>query len=77
MLVAWEALLAQTQANPAQAQANRDQAYANRVTADALRLARPLRGAQGCCEMPQDDELQAWFHDAHVVKATAMTSVDG
>ena len=71
MQVAWEALLAQTQAN-------RGQAYANRVTADALLGAMPMRGAQGCCEMPcQDDELQARFHDAHVVTATAKTSVDG
>jgi hypothetical protein len=25
----------------------------------------------------QDDELQAWFHDAHVVTAIAKASVDG
>ena len=29
----------------------------------ALQPGRPMRGAQGCCEMPcQDDALQAWFH---------------
>ena len=58
------------------AQAQREVAQVNRVMAEAALLT--MRWAQGCCEMPcQDDELQAWFHDAHVVAAIAKASVDG
>ena len=66
MQVAWEALLAQ-------AQANRDQAHANRVTADALLLA--MSKEHGCGEPPFGDELQAWFHDAREVVAVGTASV--
>ena len=62
MLLAWEALLAQ-------AQANRD-------TAEMMLIA--MRESQGCHDVPfQDDELQAWFQDAHVGAAIAKASVDG
>ena len=66
MQVAWEALLAQ-------AQANRDQAHANRVTADALLLA--MSKEHDCGEPPYGDELQAWFHDAREVVAVGTASV--
>ena len=40
------------------AQAQREVVQVNRVMAEATLLA--MRGAQGCCELPcQDDELQA------------------
>lgn len=66
MQVAWEALLAQ-------AQANRDQAHANRVLADALLLA--MSKEHDCGEPPYGDELQAWFHDAREVVAVGTASV--
>ena len=59
MQVAWEAFLAQ-------AQANCDLAHASRVTAEALLLA--MSQAHCCCVLPRhDDELQAWFHEARGV----------
>ena len=51
--VAWEALLAQ-------AQANRDQAQANGHLAQAMLLAMPLE--HDCSEPPGSEELQAWVH---------------
>ena len=67
MEVAWEALLAQAQANRGNAAALEEQARANRVMAEVL-----LGGMQqgGCCGVPPgSDERQAWLHDAHGVAA--------
>ena len=79
---AWETLLAQARTNH-KAQENiadliqvqREVVQVNRIMAEATLLT--MRRAQGCCEMPgQEDELQAWYHDAHVVVANAKASVD-
>ena len=75
MLLAWEALLAQAQVNRVAAEAQRDAAQACRITAEAMLIA--LRKAKGCCGVPcQEDELQAWFHDAQGVAAITQVSSD-
>ena len=75
MMLAWETLLVQAQANRDVAQALRDVAQANRVVAEAMLLA--MREARGSHDKPcQDDELQAWFHDAQGAAAIAQASMD-
>ena len=82
MMLAWETLLVQAQANRVTAeaqrgvaQAQREVAQANRVMAEAMLFA--MREAKGCYDMPcQDDELQAWFHDAQGSAAVAQASMD-
>ena len=75
MGLAWETLLVQAQANRVTAEAQRDVAQANRVMAEAMFFA--MREAKGCHDMPcQDDELQAWFHDAQGAAAIAQASMD-
>ena len=57
-------------------QVQREVAQANRVMAEATLLG--IREAQGFCEVPcQEDELQAWFHDAHGVAVMTQATVDG
>ena len=73
MQLAWEAVLAQAQTNAMVMEGQRELVHIRRVMAEATLLA--IREAHGCCEVPgQDDELQAWFHDAHGVAAIANAS---
>ena len=68
----WETLLEQARANHAQASANHEQARANQATAEAALLA--LRRNQGKW-LGHDDELDAWFSDAHGVAEVATVLV--
>ena len=80
MQLAWEALLAQARTihNLVQAQSEGSQVQQGvtqpfRVTAEAMLIAK--RGAQGGGDLPcQDDELLAWYHDAHGVAVIAKAS---
>ena len=80
MQLAWEALLAQARMihNLVQAQSEGFQVQQGvtqpfRVTAEAMLIAK--RGAQGGGDLPcQDDELLAWYHDAHGVAVIAKAS---
>ena len=82
MQLAWEVLLAHAHTNlkaheqfAMLVQAHREAIQVNRIMVEATLLT--MRRAQGCCEVPgQDDELQAWYHDAHAVVANAKASVD-
>ena len=75
MEVAWEALLAQAQANRGLAQVAlegnaselEELARASRVMAEVLLVG--VTKTHDCCEPVCRDELQAWFHDAHEVAA--------
>ena len=68
----WETLLEQARANHAQASANHQQARANQATAEAALLT--LRRNQGKW-LGHDDELDAWFSDAHGVAEVATVLV--
>ena len=68
----WETLLEQARANHAQASANHEQARANQATAEAALLA--MRRNQGKW-LGHDDELDAWFSDAHGVAEVAKSLV--
>ena len=68
----WETLLEQARANHAQASANHEQARANQATAEAALLT--LRRNQGKW-LGHDDELDAWFSDAHGVAEVATVLV--
>lgn len=64
----WGTLLEQTRANHAHACANHEQAHASQAVAEATLLAMRRCQAEWLC---QDDELYAWFSDAHGVVEVA------
>ena len=82
MQVSSGALLAQAHANHSQPHANLDLALACRFMADTNRaigeaMLLAMREAQYCELQCHDDELQAWFHDAHGVADVARVSGEG